>query len=460
MAKNLNLQEDEDDQLDDTSLDESMPIEEEEEPYVAPVAPPIVEQAYTPQEALMSRYKALQSNPTPNPRPVSDILNTLMNDKRDEMGNAMQNRNNLQLLALLGKAGSQISQGLTPRNTRPLDQSVYNAMLGMAQQPVNDVMMNQSLDQNVIRQQMLQNDAQVQLGQSDPNSAVSQVMRDLYQKETNNVADPSLSYSDIIKMEPSLARVFNAEQNRLARKDAIDSRNQNVALQMQQRQDALQQAQENKKEAAAAKLEAADEKFQFEFQKRLDPLRQSSKSAIGTAASAKISTNRLLRIMQNKDLTAQDYATISSDMNKIISGSSTISGTEEQSYHTLAKDIAEKVTYIFSKPAAVNTPEIKKHIIDMAHEMNEVSDSVIDTFTGGVSSGATGWANRHPDLLEKMVKHSSLKGIAGGDNTTNKGVEMGVSTNNYTPDVVSFAKDNNMPLEQALAIKTWRTRGK
>lgn len=173
--------------------------------------------------SLLKKLQSLKANPTKNHRPIGDTLSELLGKNSDDLTAARDQRNQLQLLALLGHAGAQIGSAVTPLAKTMPDNTAFNALMTAAQQPITDIKSKQDLANETMKGQVLKGQASTEIQKTDPESAVSQAARDLYRKTTGKDADPSLSAADIEKMDPVLARIFTAEENaknRAATRDA------------------------------------------------------------------------------------------------------------------------------------------------------------------------------------------------------------------------------------------------
>lgn len=163
--------------------------------------------------SILTKLKNLKENPTKNPPLVQDTLAKLLGQNREDLAGANDQRNQLQLLAMLGHAGAQAGAALTPLAHTMPDNTAFNALMQAAQQPVSDIKMKQDLANETMKGKVLQGQAQTEIQKTDPTSAVSKAYRDLYEKTTHKPTDPGMSAMDIEKLEPALARMSTAEEN-------------------------------------------------------------------------------------------------------------------------------------------------------------------------------------------------------------------------------------------------------
>lgn len=174
--------------------------------------------------SILSKLQSLKANPTKNPPPVQDVLSRLLGQSQDQMQTAKDQRDKLQLFAALGQAGSTVGQALTPLAPKQDYSKFYDLLQKQAEQPVSDLGAQQALQQGALKTQMLKGQTTTEMSQSDPNSDVSKVMRDLYKQETGKDAPDGMAYADIAKLEPALARMASAKNMLAMRQDALKTK--------------------------------------------------------------------------------------------------------------------------------------------------------------------------------------------------------------------------------------------
>lgn len=177
--------------------------------------------------SLLSKYKNLQKNPTANPASVRDTLAKLLGQNNDDLANAQKQRNDLQLLAILGKAGAQAGAALTPLAHTMPDNSTFDTLMKAAQQPITDIQTKQALGKEALQSKILQGQAQTEIEKTDPSSAISKAAQAFYKQTTGKDADPSMSAADLEKLDPQITRIFTAQQNALNRRAMIDASRNN-----------------------------------------------------------------------------------------------------------------------------------------------------------------------------------------------------------------------------------------
>lgn len=189
-----------------------------------------------------------------------------------------------------------------------------------------------------------------------------------------------------IEQSPVLDRMLTAQSTNLTKQ-----------LIAQQRAAAMQGNQSNKQDQL-------DEKTGNDISNKLNSLTASSRSALGTAAKAKVSAQRLKDIVNDPNATNQDLQSAYADLNAIVSGNTTQSGSEHQAYNTLQNDLAQKLQYITSNPHAPDITAVKQHVANVADRMSAISDNVINQNTRTIQAGRSGWISRHPDQWKSLVE--------------------------------------------------------
>ena len=341
-----------------------------------------------PNSSLIEAGKRLanaKANPTPNAPTVSDTLKALLGKSNQSVDDAKKERDALQLGALFSRLGNQFGNAMTQLAPTKLDNSMSDALMKSSQQPMADLGEKQALAKGALQQQIATGQATTEIDKTDPNSAISKAARDFYQKTTGKPADAAMSASDLQSMDPILARTFAAQE-----------RSKDRTMMSQSGVDAKEAAQD-------AKQQVQDEKIQQKFSKDVSGLSQSSRSAIGKAAQAKISVNRLLDIVNDPNSTNQDLQSAYADLNQVVSGTTTMGGTEHQSYSTAFNKLADLQTYFTGNPAAPIIPAIKAHVADVANRMNKISDGVVNKHVNITSAGVSGWAERNPEAYQGIL---------------------------------------------------------
>jgi hypothetical protein len=160
------------------------------------------------------RIKELQANPVQNAAPVGDVLSKLLGSNSDELKDAQQQRNQLQLMAILGRAGQQAGAAIANRANIKPDDEAYRTLLAAAEQPVSDVKAEKAMASEALKNKKLESEAKTEMQKSNPNSDISKTYRDLYRKTTGKDAPSNTTATELEKLEPILARLHTSEENR------------------------------------------------------------------------------------------------------------------------------------------------------------------------------------------------------------------------------------------------------
>jgi hypothetical protein len=307
-----------------------------------------------------------------------------------------------QMITGLTAAGQQLAHGIArapgQANVEPTLQQAQTT----DQAPLTQFNQAQAAKTQALQMQKAQ-DAQ------DPNSLVSQNFR-----------------KSLTLLNPNIAKVYGDDFNQLTPANSQDVRqilDTTAKLQekSQEHRDTIDlkkviaEGQGNRRDSAVdTKQQMRDEQDLAKAGKELNGLAASSRNALGTANKAKISAQRLADIVSDPNATNQDLQSAYSDLNQIVSGASTISGSEHQSYNTLNNQLASALQYITSNPQAPNIPEIKAHVKDVARRMTQISDQVIDKNTRIVQAAHPGLVKRMPGEWGNLINQVSSEPAAAG----------------------------------------------
>lgn len=159
--------------------------------------------------------------------------------------------------------------------------------------------------------------------------------------------------------------------------------------------------------ATTDRQSASDEKEIAKASKELNGLSASSRSVIGSAERIKAGGQRMITILDDPNATPQDMQSAAADMNAMISGNATVSGTDHSSYNNLQTQFAKAVQYITSSPSAPDVPEVKQHMKDVANKIMALSDKIQEKQAGRVFAGRKAVFDRNPDARQAIL--DSLK---------------------------------------------------
>jgi hypothetical protein len=242
-----------------------------------------------------------------------------------------------------------------------------------------------------------------QASQYDPNSQESVAFRNTIKANFPKIAQAygdqfdGLTASDapqILKfaeLKDTLAQRGQTAKDRLA---SIEVQKQANALRSQ--------------EIQSEKMSKQDEDTQAKIGGELNSLTASGRNALGLASKARVAAQRLKDIVNDPNATNQDLQSAYADLNQIVSGAATVSGSEHQSYNTAFGDLSKALTYITGNPQAPDIPEIKKHVGQVADRMSNISDRVIANNTLMTQARHSEWIKRHPEQWANMVRASTM----------------------------------------------------
>ena len=274
--------------------------------------------------------------------------------------------------------------------------------------------LNQSADYTDKNANSAMNDLQEQVAfqAQDPGSSYSSAARNFLKSKFGANLPDTISAAQLEKtfMGPAL-KSFEADQQR----QAVASNLQSKLSQMHQDKQASLEANklkwaelnQNKQFNNDNKQQHYDEIEQPKIGKELNDLSASSRSVLGTASKARMQANRALDIVNDPNATTQDLSSVASDLNAIVAGTTTMTGSKHQEYSNLMTDISKGVSYISSSPNAPDVPEVKKHLANVLNRMKSISDDVINQNTQRVGANHSAWIKRHPDDFQGML--DSLK---------------------------------------------------
>lgn len=178
--------------------------------------------APTPTEKLLSvaKSKSVSGN---SPINLGEIvkgtsggnLSELMSKLNPELQTAQSNRNQMQLISLLGKASNQVLGGQT--HTKPSNE-VWDDIGKQAGQGITDIKTRNDLAGQEL-------EIQEKMAKNDPNSSISNTYRASVKKMLGGANLPdNISAAQLEKVFPVFEKLFFAEQNALARKEAATER--------------------------------------------------------------------------------------------------------------------------------------------------------------------------------------------------------------------------------------------
>ena len=304
---------------------------------------------------------------------------------------AQQDAANRQLGVNLAEAGNTVASaaiGKTP------DDVYFNQLSKQAEQPVTNLLeQRKALTDNLTM----------------ANNMVELATRSLSLDRAKNLTDPSSQESQAIRSivsqyEPKLKNDPNFQS--LSGSDVKDYLEH--FLETESRLDytkALKQATMGRQnEVQQAREDYQNQLMEDKVSREVQPYIQSSRSSLGIAGRALVSGTRASDMLRNQPtLTSQDYQTIASDINNIISGQTTITGSQKQAYNTLADKASKIWQNITSNPTNVPQPGVKQHLADILDQMNQISVDTVNKNFHFVEASHPGFTKKNPDYFKNVA---------------------------------------------------------
>lgn len=155
---------------------------------------------------------------------------------------------------------------------------------------------------------------------------------------------------------------------------------------------------------AGTKQENFMEKQWQEATKRVNSLRQSSRSALGASAVANQRADRALMVLQNPDVTDQDLQNVVTDLAGIFHGGSPHEKElNNQEYRTLQTKLNNLTTLITATPQAAKQPAIQAKLKEVVRSIKEVDNSIVRKNLGVEAVGFKKLIASDPDRWNELL---------------------------------------------------------
>jgi len=146
------------------------------------------------------------------PSSLSNSLNTLLGN--DDLAAAQQSRNNMQLLSMLGRAGSTAGAALAPMSGVKPSNEFFDVLDKQAQQPIQDVQDKQNLAQQKVKTALVQAGLTNELAKEDSASSFSKITRKIAQDTADKAGmhlkiPDTISASNLEKLMPGITSQAN-----------------------------------------------------------------------------------------------------------------------------------------------------------------------------------------------------------------------------------------------------------
>lgn len=326
----------------------------------------------------------------PDPAPINPVIQKYLQD-RANMTDAQYAANSNQFLANLARSGGLLANSIAGAKG-PIDEAGYKALEQNAQQPVTNLQNAQAHDMGSLKGSIEQMKTESMEASDNPNSAKSLAIQKVYSNAFSQWG-----------LDPSVLKGMSADDINTFGKSPIE-----LAAKYKELQEAAKMRFQLNSQMTSSKREDKqnlnDEKEGVAVAKEINESKASSRSSLGAAALAKVSIDRLKEIVSSPKATGEDMYSVYADMNKVISNTTSMSGTEHQAYNNIQTKIASGISYVTSKPKAPDIPEVKQHILELAESMNKISNSIIARNTSISQAAHSEWIKRHPDRWDGILK--------------------------------------------------------
>lgn len=327
------------------------PIELSKEMPQAPVTAPVAP------TASPAKKEEVPAEPIAGDAPLA--ANMSDNDKRNKMLEEEKNRTfrNVLPIALAG-AGDTISSASVPFGGAAGEAALPKAV-EFEQKGVED------------RKKAFEDKMK-----NDPQSDISKSYREMVLKIAPDLADnknfQNMSAMAIGEKLPLIDTMMKAAASK-------DAREMSVAAMKEARANAQQQ----KDIALSEKEDQFNQRRWERFGAAVNPMNAGSRKALGVAAINNMRADRLLTTASNKELTSQDYAAMIADLQGIYKG-----GVPDQEmmrhgdYTSIQRSAGALLGKIKGNPQAINTPEIRDHLVRLTRELKDVDNKAINDNLG------------------------------------------------------------------------------
>lgn len=344
----------------DVGFNPNAPVEGEEEASTKEEVP------FTAKN-IISKLQALRASPTQNPKPIGDTLASLLGTGREDMGQAQQQRNQLQLMALLGRGAQQIGGAFTPLAERRPDEESFKTLMGLAQQPIQNIQEQKQAVMETLKEFDLRN-------KMDPNSPQTQILKSLVAQAAQK-AHITLTPEQLDAASPETLEKIQRGVESMANRATQSEAN------------------------AIAKQAVTQGKMTQDQAKAYSDMRQKLESFRGNKAAQQasidiLSADKALQLVKNKDpntLTTQDLQMLSTELSKIASGGVPGEhGIKSLMPNNLQTKWAEMQNFITSKPTDANAAAYIQKNMRYLEDMKDVADTTLGKFRSGIMKGFKG----------------------------------------------------------------------
>lgn len=391
--------------------------------------------ALPPAPQQVDKYKDLLARatgkvPVQSRMNTGDAISALLGKNKNDLEEAKQQRNRLQLAAMLGDAGQTTGAAFAPMSGVKPDVSFTNQLLQQANQPVADVAAKQKQAQDAL----LEIKAQKELAAHDPNSA------------------ESIAFRKSLGQFPSIVKAFGSDFDQVS---AADRENIFNLVKLKEMQETRRMQGEQIAEAKNAAREKAATDKQNQALTQTQGLLESARGNPEVQQALKdryAASKAAALISENYDpnkMTPQQVHLLQSEVSKIATGGvPSVAEMQALNPGTLKQKFAEVSQKLLNQPTAANAGAFIKQYQTYLNDLNKNAQEVIDNKFGRVIEARKNIVGpENYKSLQEQYLNNPLKSAKKEEKKFDK-------------DVLEYASVHNISPEQAEAIKLSRTSGK
>lgn len=304
---------------------------------------------------------------------TGEAISKLLGMKNEQLASAQNLQNNLRLLAGMQRAGETIGAAFAPLSKAKPDDDFYKAQLAGVDQPVQNILQKQNLEDQQMRGIAQQQALKTQLAKSDPNSDISRAADKFLRYNAAKLGLKDLIPSGALTANEAddLQKIVAQEA---ARKDQSDLKRILAGNAAEDRKIKLSDAQEKHLSDLRQK-----------FSKSLSADSASSRSAMGRAALGQQQAEKIETLIhQYKDsgqLSKQQIYEIANAFDSMLKGGvSTVSGVEHLIPRNMLTDSASIEQYISSVPVGAQQQAFVKRLAESVANEKKTATGQLDRY--------------------------------------------------------------------------------
>lgn len=330
-----------------------------------------------------------------------------LSEKQEEVPVSAQadidNSKNLGSVEKLRQLQEQMKEQLATNNAGRIGAAMSTGMSGI-DNPYDKIFQDRAKQIENVPEQYIK---QVDFQKSDPNSPVSKAYRNLAAMidPTMKITD-QMSAADLEKVNPELGQVKTREDMIAMRKEVA----QDKLAEMKYRDQMMALAREDRstqkqKDAETKELNLADKTMDTWAAKMALP---SSRTAMGQAQIQKYSIERVKALLNGhplNDINPNELAEIAKGLDRVITGTSTISGSADLNPRTAKAYIAHVLQQVQNKSVGAGASDFLKRIDYNLNNEGLKADDQLRKSVKTLLSGSDRYANhKNPEIQQKFQK--------------------------------------------------------